>query len=79
MIKPPELETDKGRDIWDAITAAAAGDMPTLQRLLERDPSLSQAEYWYTQPIHFAVRAGHLEAVQNGRDDAPGYPDMEQT
>src|SRR5216683_6717799 len=64
MIKPPELETDKGRDIWDAITAAAAGDMPTLQRLLERDPSLSQAEYWYTQPIHFAVREGHLEAVQ---------------
>src|SRR5262249_2555531 len=52
-----------GRDVWDTISAAA-GDTPTLQRLLERDPSLSQAEYWYTQPIHFAVRAGHLEAVQ---------------
>jgi ankyrin repeat protein len=64
VIKPPELESDKGRAIWDTITAAAAGDTPTLQRLLERDPSLSQAEYWYTQPIHFAVRAGHLEAVQ---------------
>jgi hypothetical protein len=25
MIKPCELESDKGRDIWDAITAAAAG------------------------------------------------------
>ena len=39
MIKPRELESDKGRDIWDTITAAAAGDMPTLHRLLERDPS----------------------------------------
>jgi ankyrin repeat protein len=64
VIKPRELETDKGRDLWDTITAAAAGDMPTLRRLLERDPGLSQAEYWYTQPIHFAVRAGHVEAVQ---------------
>jgi hypothetical protein len=62
--KPPELESDKGRDIWDTITAAAAGDTPTLQRLLARDPGSSQAEYWYTQPIHFAVRAGHLDTVQ---------------
>jgi hypothetical protein len=51
MIKPRELASDKGRDLWDMITAAAAGDTPTLRRLLERDPSLSQAEYWYTQPI----------------------------
>src|SRR5260370_30126684 len=64
MIKPRELEPDKGRDIWDTITAAAAGDTPTLARLLERNPTLSQAEYWYTQPIHFAVREGHVEAVQ---------------
>jgi ankyrin repeat protein len=64
MIKPCELDSDRGRDLWDTITAAAAGDTPTLQRLLERDPGLSQAEYWYTQPIHFAVREGHLDAVQ---------------
>jgi ankyrin repeat protein len=64
MIKPRELECEKGRDIWDTITAAAAGDTPTLQRLLERDPCLSTADYWYTQPIHFAVRGGHLDAVQ---------------
>jgi ankyrin repeat protein len=64
MIKRRELESDKGRDIWDTMTAATAGDTPTLRRLLERDPTLSQAEYWYTQPIHFAVREGHLEAVQ---------------
>jgi ankyrin repeat protein len=80
MIKPPELESDKERANWDTITAAAAGDTPALQQLLERDPSLSQAEYWYTQPIHFAVREGHLEAVKllldsGGDPEWNGYHD----
>ena len=64
MIMPRELESDKGSAIWDTITAAATGDTPALERLLERDPSLSRAGYFYTPPIHFAVRAGHLEAVR---------------
>ncbi|HEY7338601.1 MAG TPA: ankyrin repeat domain-containing protein [Bryobacteraceae bacterium] len=64
MIKPPELESDSGRDIWATITAAETGDTETLRGLLRRDPGLSRAEYFYTQPIHFAVRSGHLEAVQ---------------
>lgn len=64
MIKPPELESDKGRDVWDTITAAAAGDTVTLQRLMERDRNLSRAEYFYAPPIHFAVREGHAEAVR---------------
>jgi ankyrin repeat protein len=64
MITPPELESGNGRDTWDTITAAAAGDTTTLRRLIERDPSLSHSGYWYTPPIHFAVREGHLEAVQ---------------
>ena len=64
MIQPPELESGEGRDIWDTITAAAAGDTLTLQRLMERDPGLSRAEYFYTPAIHFGVREGHLEAVR---------------
>jgi ankyrin repeat protein len=60
MIQPREL--DPG--VWDAITAAGAGNTPALQRLLARDPGLSRAQHSYTQPIHFAVRAGHLDAVQ---------------
>jgi ankyrin repeat protein len=64
MIKPRELESDSRRDVWDTISAAAAGDTPTLRRLIDRDPSLSHSEYWYTPPIHFAVREGHLDAVQ---------------
>ena len=64
MIKPPELMSDSGRDIWATIRAAEAGDTDTLRGLLQRDPGLSRAEYFYTHPIHFAVRSGHLEAVQ---------------
>jgi ankyrin repeat protein len=64
MIKPPEMESDLGRDVWDTITAAAAGDTLTLRRLMERNPSLSRAEYFYAPPIHFAVRSGHAEAVR---------------
>jgi ankyrin repeat protein len=50
--------------VWDTICAAVTGDVAALRRLLERDPNLYRAEYWYTQPIHFAVREGHLEAVR---------------
>src|SRR5712691_2577428 len=72
MIKPPELASEapfgswscRGCDVWDAICAAVAGDAEALRRLLERDPNLYRAGYWYTPPIHFAVREGHLEAVR---------------
>jgi ankyrin repeat protein len=64
MIKPAELESGAGRDVWDTITAAAAGDTITLQRLMQRDLNLSRTEYFYTPPIHFAVREGHAEAVR---------------
>jgi len=64
MIRPSELESDTGRGIWDTTTAAVTGDTPTLQRLLERDPSLSRVGYFYTQPIHFAVRGGYVDAVR---------------
>jgi ankyrin repeat protein len=64
MIKPDELESETGRFVWDTIAASAAGDMTALRRLLDRDPRLSRAEYWYTPAVHFAVREGHAEAVQ---------------
>lgn len=72
MIKPDALDSDlpygpwscRGRDIWAAFRAASAGDADELRRLLERDPNLYRAEYWYTQPIHFAVREGHAGAVR---------------
>jgi hypothetical protein len=60
MIKPPDIEDDN----WEIIVAAAAGDAPTLRRLLDGDPTLSRRGYFYTPPIHFAVREGHAEIVQ---------------
>jgi ankyrin repeat protein len=64
MIRPVELDTADGRDIWDTIVAASAGDVATLRRLLERDPRLARAEYWYAPAVHFAAREGHVEAVR---------------
>ena len=59
MIRPPELD-----DVtWSVITAAASGDAETLRRLLAEDPARSREGYWYTPPIHFAVREGHTEIV----------------
>ena len=68
MIKPEELGTElpygpwscRGCDVWDTICAAVAGDDAALRRLLERDPNLSR----YNQPIHFAAREGHIDAVR---------------
>ena len=79
MIKPAILEsnapTGRGRaagvTCGTALCAAASGDAPALTRLLERDANLARAEYWYTQPIHFAVREGHGEAVARLLDAAP--------
>jgi ankyrin repeat protein len=72
MRKPDELASDlpygpwscRGCDVWDAICAAASGDVARLRDLLEREPNLYRAGYWYTQPIYYAVREGHPEAVQ---------------
>ena len=63
MIKPFELEAKGGQDTWETIVAASAGDVATLRRLLERDPRLARAEYWYAPAAHFAAREGHVEAV----------------
>jgi ankyrin repeat protein len=60
MIKPAELETDRGQQIWATLTAASTGDVTTLGELVTRDPSLAN-EY---SPIGHAVREGHLEAVR---------------
>jgi ankyrin repeat protein len=64
MIKPAELESADGRDIWDTLVVASTGDVVTLRTLLERDPRLARATYWYAPAAHFAVRHGHADAVR---------------
>jgi ankyrin repeat protein len=68
LIQPDELASDqphgpwgsRGRDVWETIRAARAGDVAALTLLLERDPNLAR----YEQPIRFAVREGQLDAVR---------------
>lgn len=47
MIKPVELDSAEGNDIWDTLTAAADGDVGALRPLLIRNPRLARASYWY--------------------------------
>lgn len=54
----------RGEDIWRVLTAARVGDLAELRVLLDQDPSLAKAEFWYTPPLHLAVREGHLDAVR---------------
>ena len=60
MIKPSDIDDEA----WKVITAAASGDADDMRRLLADNPSLSRQGYFYTPPIHFAVRQGYAEIVQ---------------
>ena len=72
LIRPNELQSEKpdwtgqfaGQDIWDVLTAARDGDADRLRSLVNRVPNIVAAEYWYTPPLHFAVREGHAAATR---------------
>ena len=72
LIRPFELVPDEldwtgrwlGESIWQLLNAARDGDTPRLRAMLEDDPTLVKAEFWYTPPLHFAVREGHLDATR---------------
>ncbi len=58
------VETLNGFDAWALFEACALGDMPKVRALLEKDPRLVNAQFWYQFPIHMAVRAGRAEIVK---------------
>jgi ankyrin repeat protein len=69
LIRPSDAELSvswgcSGADIWETICAAIVGDVARIRELLAHQPNLVRAEYWYTQPLHFAVREGHEAAVE---------------
>ena len=73
LTRPKEMDTDRylngvapvdGRDAWALFCACAVGDLHRVRALLDRDPNLVNAQYWYQFPIHMAVREGHADVVQ---------------
>jgi ankyrin repeat protein len=72
LLHPVELALGSGertgrwsnQDIWQVLTAARDGDAARLRALLAQDRSLAEAQFWYTPPLHFAVREGHTEAAR---------------
>lgn len=60
----PGPESSLERDAWEMLCAARAGDGQAIRTLLARDADLAHAEYDGVQPIHIAVREGHLQAAR---------------
>jgi ankyrin repeat protein len=62
--EPLFWSTGRGTDVWELFLAASAGDLPTLRRLLDADPSLIRSTYEYRPAIAFAVRENQRAAVE---------------
>jgi hypothetical protein len=71
MIRPQALEKDEpltwstgtGADVWEMFRGAIAGDVASLARLLDKDPSLVRGQYGYLRPLYFAVRENQVGAA----------------
>lgn len=80
MIRPEELKknepllwsTGRGVDVWELFCACIAGDLETVRRLVDKDPSIVRCHHAYRTPIYFAVRENQLEVaaflLENGAD-----------
>ncbi|MEX2139977.1 MAG: ankyrin repeat domain-containing protein [Pirellulales bacterium] len=88
MIPPAALKKDEpllwspgnGADVWEMFCAARAGDLTTMKRLLDKDPSLVRSSYEYRTALSFAVRENKLEIaallLERGADPInSGTPD----
>ena len=72
MLQPAELKADqpltwstgRGTDVWALFQACAGGDLPTVQALVAKDPSLPRSHYDYRKPLYFAVRENQIDVVQ---------------
>jgi ankyrin repeat protein len=71
MRQPKELKTSeplvwspgRGTDVWDIFCACVEGKLETVQRLVNRNPSLVRCSHAYRTPLYFAVRENRLEIV----------------
>jgi len=71
MIRPEVLRKNDhlfwspgmGTDVWEMFCACITGDLETVRRLLDKDPSLARSHYEYRTPLSFAVRENQLEVA----------------
>lgn len=71
MIQPKELRSNQplkwstgtGVDVWELFCACVAGELPAIERLLDKDPSLVRSHYSYRTPLYFAVRENQVAAA----------------
>jgi ankyrin repeat protein len=72
MIRPEELKKNEplkwspgtGADVWDMLCACLAGDLETVKRLVDKDPSIVRSHHAYRTPIYFAVRENQVEVAK---------------
>ncbi len=72
LIQPDELKGPGpwiwspgiGPDVWALFLACAVGDLATVKRLLDADPSLARSHLHYHTPLHFAVRENQLAVAE---------------
>ena len=71
MIRPEALKKNEplfwapglGTEVWEMFCAAIAGDLETIKRLLDKDPSLVRCAYEYRTPLYFAVRENQVDVA----------------
>ena len=59
-----DVDPVDGDEAWALFEACRDGDLARVSALIEHDPALVHAQYWYTQPIHFAVYANRPVVVR---------------
>ncbi len=71
MIRPAALAKDeplkwspgKGTDVWEIFCACCTGDLETVKRLVDKDPSIVRSHHAYRTPLYFAVRENQVEVA----------------
>ena len=72
MIRPEALNKNTpwiwspgiGTDVWEMFCACITGELETVQRLVDKDPSLIRSHYEYRTPLYFAVRENQLDVAR---------------
>ena len=59
-----DVDPVDGEEAWALFQACRDGDLARVSELIGHDPALVHAQYWYTQPIHFAVYANRPAVVR---------------